>query len=240
MKKEIERFALCKRLGLPYHGPAMALDAEREEKLSPAASNWMLEAVKKLPKLSAEETGQAASRAVEYDIANRRRERAVAGPEEKKTPFQEALDHVIDERDAAAAKTTPPKLLEDGDTPGAPLEGPAGKGYYQFWFNRAEQVLTLLLGLPLWIVAPIIGWNIPQATPWYYSLLFALMFWLVSLAAWELLFVPVRVVFWILDGRYPIKLRLFLAGSNILFIGIPFAILYGIWWLLVSHHVGMA
>jgi hypothetical protein len=231
MKKEIERFALCKRLGLPYKGPAMALDAQGEEKLSPVASEWMLEALKKLPKLSTEEAGEAGARAAQYDIANRRRERAIAGPDEKRTAFQQALDRIIDERDAAAAaKAAPPK----------PKEESVGKGYYKFWFNRVEQIVTLLLGLPLWIAAMVIGWNFKQNAPWYYCLLFALMFWLAALAGWELAFVPIRILFWILDGRYPIKDRLVLAGWNIFFLGIPFSILFGIWWVLMSHHFGPA
>jgi hypothetical protein len=102
MQKEIKKFAFCKQVGLPYKGPAMALDANGEEKLSPEASAWMLQRIKDLPKLTAEESSEAGARAAENTISNRRRERAMAGPDEKRTPLQEALDRVIDERDAEA------------------------------------------------------------------------------------------------------------------------------------------
>jgi hypothetical protein len=61
----------------------------------------MLEGVKNLPKRNAKESGEAGARAAERAIARRRRERASAGPDEQKTPFQALLDRTIDERDAA-------------------------------------------------------------------------------------------------------------------------------------------
>lgn len=106
MQKEIQKFVFCKQFGLPYQGPAMAVDANGEQKLSPEASAWMLQRAKDLPKLSPEGSAEAGARALEMDVAHRRWERAVAGPNEKRTLLQEALDRLIDERDAAAATET--------------------------------------------------------------------------------------------------------------------------------------
>src|SRR5271165_6652710 len=100
MKKELQRFALCENLGLPYQGPAVVLDEHGKQKISPEAVAWMVEGIKNLPKGSVD-----GARAAEHAIARRRRERAMAGPDEQRTGFQKYLDERIDELEAAAAKT---------------------------------------------------------------------------------------------------------------------------------------
>jgi hypothetical protein len=102
MKREIQAFVTLEQMGMGtvYRGPASTLDKEGQAKLSPEAANWIMEEVKKLPKLTKKQSGELGARAAERAIERRRRERATAGPNEKRTPFQEMLDRTIDERDA--------------------------------------------------------------------------------------------------------------------------------------------
>src|SRR5271165_7085423 len=71
----------------------------------------MMEGIKNLPPGSI-----YGARAAERSIARRRTERATAGPNEQRTPFQEMLDRTIDERDAATTnvpQSSPPPLSQE-------------------------------------------------------------------------------------------------------------------------------
>jgi len=115
MQKEIQKLAFCKHFGLPYKGPAMAVDANGEQKLSPEACAWMLQRAKDLPKLSPEESADAGARALEMDVAHRRSERSIAGPNEKRTPLQEALDRLIDEKRRSSCNRSERRLRDSSE-----------------------------------------------------------------------------------------------------------------------------
>jgi hypothetical protein len=240
MKDELKRFAWSKHFGLPYEGPAAASDASGEQKLSPEAGAWVLEQVNGMPKRSAEESDQAGHRAAERAVARRRWERATAGPNEQRTPFQEALDRIIDGRDAAASiPTTEPNRNVDVQRAQDEVAEPTTfKEHYRFWFNRVALVLSLLLKLPIFVCSLIVGWNLPSGANWYYCLLHALMVALVTGSILEVVLIPLDLMFWLFDSRLPLKNRLVGSFWGLLFNAVCFSVLYGINWLLTSQHIG--
>jgi hypothetical protein len=105
------------------------------------------------------------------------------------------------------------------------------------WFNRVGLVLSLLT-LPVFIGSLIVGWNLAQGSDWYYCLLAALMLMAVTSLALECVFLPISLLFWLIDGRYPMKRRLVSSCHTFLWNAVQLGILYGVFWLLATHHIG--
>jgi ABC-type polysaccharide/polyol phosphate export permease len=75
----------------------------------------------------------------------------------------------------------------------------------KFWFYRVAAVLNILVFVVAVVVAILIWlFMVEGGANWYYSLLFALMGFFGVTCVSILALSPLALLFWLIDGRYPL------------------------------------
>ncbi|MBV8483271.1 MAG: hypothetical protein JO077_10440, partial [Verrucomicrobia bacterium] len=91
---------------------------------------------------------------------------------------------------------------------------PTSGAPFKYWFNRVDAVLGLLK-LPMIIAAPLLAWWVTaeNGLNWYYCFLVALITFF-TVPCVLLALSPLALLYWLVDGRYPIgrNLRIGLCG----------------------------
>ena len=108
---------------------------------------------------------------------------------------------------------------------------------FKFWCNRIDAVLGLLK-FAIIIVAPFLAWWVmaENGSSWYYCLLVALLTFFIVPCVLDFALSPLALLFWLVDGRYPIGRNLRIGLFGVL-LNLGFAtVLFGIMW--ISPEIG--
>lgn len=109
----------------------------------------------------------------------------------------------------------------------------------KLWFNRVAIVLNwikTLVGIP----AMILAWNAISPADWYYRLLVAWMVGDIVSCILSIGLSPLGLLFWLIDSRFPCQSNFLKGCKSLLYSVIWVAILAGVTWFLLAHHVGNA
>jgi hypothetical protein len=78
----------------------------------------------------------------------------------------------------------------------------------KFWFHRIDTVLNILLAV-ITLVAAVVTWFflVFGGVNWYYSILFVLTGYFGAYCILPVALSPLALLFWIIDSRYPLRLK---------------------------------